>query len=208
MPPTAQYEAALFAQGHATVAGVDEAGRGCWAGPVVAAAVVLKPAALHNPAALTRIDDSKQLSAAQREHAYQQVIAHARAVGVSAVPAFLIDAYGILPATRLAMSTAILGLTLAVDALLIDALTLPDFPLPQVALIKGDAQSFSIAAASIVAKVTRDRLMQGADLAFPAYGFAAHKGYGTAAHQRALTRYGATAIHRRTFKPVLFVEEH
>jgi ribonuclease HII len=207
MAPTLEHEAALQARGLRRIAGVDEAGRGCWAGPVVAAAVVLAPAVLQSPTGLPGIDDSKQLSAAQRAAAYTAVLAAAGAVSVAAVPAFLIDAYGILPATRLAMTTAILGLSGGVDGLLIDALTLPELALPQVALIKGDARCLSIAAASIVAKVTRDRLMTAADRAFPSYGFALHKGYGTAVHQRALAAHGPAPIHRRTFKPILMLEE-
>ncbi len=207
MAPTIEHETALHARGLQRIAGVDEAGRGCWAGPVVAAAVVLAPVALRNPSLLSGVDDSKQLNATQRAAAYVQVLNFASAVSAAAVPAFLIDAYGILPATRLAMSAAILGLPGNVDGLLIDALTLPEFTLPQVALIKGDARCLSIAAASIVAKVTRDRLMIAVDRAFPHYGFAAHKGYGTAVHQQALALNGPSPIHRRTFKPLLIFEE-
>lgn len=207
MAPTTEYEAMLQARGLRRVAGVDEAGRGCWAGPVVAAAVVLTAEAQTNPALLSGVDDSKQLSAQQRAAAYAAVLRAADAISVAAVPAFLIDAYGILAATRLAMSTAVLGLAGVIDGLLIDALTLPEFAVPQTALIKGDARCLSIAAASIVAKVTRDRLMTAIDHALPDYGFAAHKGYGTALHGRALARYGPSPIHRRTFKPLLTLEE-
>jgi ribonuclease HII len=207
MAPTLEHEAALYARGLHRIAGVDEAGRGCWAGPVVAAAVVLAPAVVQSPIGLPGVDDSKQLSAAQRAAAYTAVIAAADAVSVAAVPAFLIDAYGILPATRLAMTTAILGLSGGVDGLLIDAVTLPELALPQTALIKGDARCLSIAAASIIAKVTRDRLMTAADRVFPRYGFALHKGYGTAVHQRALAAHGPSPLHRRTFKPILMLEE-
>jgi ribonuclease HII len=170
---------------------------------VVAAAVMLAPATLDNPALLAGVNDSKQLSAAARERGYDLILRWAVGVGVGIVPAFLIDAHGILPATRLAMMIALLTLPCPVDALVIDALRLPDLPLPQEALIKGDARCLSIAAASVVAKVTRDHLMQTAQLAFPVYGFAAHKGYGTAEHQRALGIYGPCALHRRTFKPLL-----
>lgn len=207
MAPTTEHEAALHARGLRRIAGVDEAGRGCWAGPVVAAAVVLTPEALSNPLGLSGVDDSKQLNALQRAEAYRAVVNAAAAVSVAAVPAFLIDAYGILPATRLAMSAAILGLSGRIDGLLIDALRLPEFALPQEALIKGDARCLSIAAASIVAKVTRDRMMVAVDRAFPHYGFAAHKGYGTAVHQQALAHHGPAPIHRRTFKPLLMLEE-
>lgn len=203
MPPTLTFEQALAQRGHRRIAGVDEAGRGCWAGPVVAAAVVLSAQALAQPELLAGVDDSKQLSPAERERLYPAVLALAADVGVGSVPAFLIDAYGIVPATRLAMTCALLSLRRLPEALLIDALPLPLLPWPQEVLIRGDSRSLSIAAASVVAKVTRDRLMAGADLAFPGYGFAAHKGYGTAAHQRALHALGPCPIHRHTFQPLL-----
>lgn len=206
MPPTTRYEQELLAQGYARIAGVDEAGRGCWAGPVVAAAVVLSPAALARPELLAGVDDSKQLTAAERERGYARVREHALGAGVGIVPAYLIDAYGIVPATRLAMITALLQLPCAPEALLIDAVPLPQLGLPQAALIRGDALALSIAAASLVAKVTRDRLMLTADRAFPGYGFAAHKGYGTAVHQRALAAHGPCPLHRRTFAPLLALE--
>ncbi len=203
MSPTITHEQVWHARGYPNCAGIDEAGRGCWAGPVVAAAVVLAPAIFRHPDLLAGVNDSKQLDAATRRRLFTQIHHHALGVGVGIVPAYLIDAYGIVPATRLAMLSALLSLPCPVDALLIDALTLPDLTLPQEALIKGDARSLSIAAASVVAKVTRDQLMQTSDLAFPGYGFAAHKGYGTAAHQRALATHGPCALHRRTFQPLL-----
>jgi ribonuclease HII len=203
MPPTSEHEQALRAAGHQRIAGIDEAGRGCWAGPVVAAAVILPPVVLDDPAALEGVDDSKQLSAAARETGYTRVLALAEGFGVGIVPAYLIDAFGIIRATRLAMLIALLQLPRAPQALLIDAVPLPEAGLPYLALIKGDARSLSIAAASLVAKVTRDRLMRTAALAYPAYGFAAHKGYGTAIHQRALAQYGACPLHRHTFAPLL-----
>lgn len=206
MAPTTQYEQALLSAGHGSVAGLDEAGRGCWAGPVVAAAVVLPPEVLAAPAALAGVDDSKQLPAAVREAQQRLVYDLAGAVGVGVVPAHLVDAYGIVAATRLAMMTALLRLPRLPDALLIDALTLPELPLPQLPLIKGDARCLSIAAASVVAKVTRDRLMQTADRAYPAYGFAAHKGYGTAQHRQALERHGPCVLHRRSFAPLIALE--
>lgn len=206
MAPTVEHELALGARGLAPVAGVDEVGRGCWAGPVVAAAVVLAPAALDRPELLSGVDDSKRLSAAEREAAMGRIAALALGVGVGVVPAYLIDAYGIVPATRLAMLAAILQLPCRPEALLIDALPLPELSLPQEALIRGDGRCLSIAAASVVAKVTRDRLMRTADLAHPAYGFAAHKGYGTAAHQRALALHGPCELHRRSFGPLIALE--
>lgn len=206
MAPTVEHELALRARGLEPAAGVDEAGRGCWAGPVVAAAVLLRPEGLDEPALLDGVDDSKQLSPAAREAALERVLAHAAGVGVGVVPAFLIDAYGIVPATRLAMHAAILQLPRSPAALLIDALPLPELSLPQTVLVRGDARCLSIAAASIVAKVTRDRLMCTADAAHPGYGFAAHKGYGTAAHQRALARSGPCALHRRSFAPLIALD--
>jgi ribonuclease HII len=185
------------------VAGIDEAGRGCWAGPVVAAAVVLPSAVIDTPALLQGVDDSKQLSRNERELQAERILATATATAVGVVPAYLIDAYGIVPATRLAMLIALLGLPCAPDALLIDAVTLPGLQVPQQALIRGDSRSLSIAAASILAKVYRDQLMHAADTAHPGYGFGDHKGYGTPYHQRALARLGPCALHRRTFQPLL-----
>ncbi len=203
MAPGLQHEQHFYTQGIRSVAGIDEAGRGCWAGPVVAVAVVFPPAVLQQPAMLPLIDDSKLLTATQRETTCTHLFLLAASIGIGIVPAYLIDAFGIVPATRLAMTTAVLSLTCPVEALLIDAVPLPELRLPQSAIIKGDALSFSIAAASIVAKVTRDRLMTAADQGYPGYQFAAHKGYGTAAHRKALQRLGPCLLHRRTFRPVL-----
>lgn len=206
MSPHIQYEQELHTAGYHTIAGIDEAGRGCWAGPVVAAAVVLSPQVLREPSLLAGIDDSKKLSEQQRERAYERIKQGAISTGVGIVPAYLIDAYGIVPATRLAMTIALLSLSMLCDALLIDAMQLHIPTLHQQALIKGDSQSLSIAAASIIAKVTRDHLMMEADRAFPGYQFARHKGYGTAIHQRALREIGICALHRRTFRPVAEIE--
>ncbi|ABY34271.1 MAG TPA: ribonuclease HII [Chloroflexus aurantiacus] len=203
MLPDLSIEHDLQRRGYANLAGIDEAGRGCWAGPVVAAAVVLSPAVYRQPDLLAGVNDSKQLTAGARERIYTSIQTHALGVGVGIVPAFLIDAYGILPATRLAMIQALLALPCAVDALIIDAVQLPGISLPQTALVRGDERSLSIAAASIIAKVTRDRLMATADHCFPHYGFALHKGYGTAVHRRALAQYGPSPLHRRTFQPVI-----
>ncbi|MGQ9928416.1 MAG: ribonuclease HII [Chloroflexaceae bacterium] len=203
MPPTIEYERALLAQGYTRIAGLDEAGRGCWAGPVVAAAVVLDDAALQQPELLAGVDDSKKLTPTMRARSYAQVCTAALGVGIGIVPAYLIDAFGIVPATRLAMLAALLQLPFLPDAALIDALRLPELTLHQEALVKGDALSLSIAAASIVAKVTRDQLMDTAHRAYPVYGFAAHKGYGTVAHRRALARHGPCPLHRRSFAPLL-----
>ncbi|MCG8350538.1 MAG: ribonuclease HII [Chloroflexales bacterium] len=202
MPPGIEHENDLCAQGRECIAGLDEAGRGCWAGPVVAAAVVLGSQVLTCPSLLTGIDDSKALTSSQRSSGYDQICSLAEGVGIGIAPSYVIDGRGIIAATRLAMTIALLSLPCCPDALLIDALTLDTIALPQRSLIRGDAQCLSIAAASVVAKVTRDRLMQTADLAYPHYGFAAHKGYGTALHRRMLREFGPCALHRMTFRPV------
>jgi ribonuclease HII len=202
MPPTLFHERDLFDAGHGCVAGIDEAGRGCWAGPVVAAAVVLSDDVLARPELLAGVDDSKALTAQQREQLYGRIRALAAGVGVGVVPASTIDALGIVPATRIAMMAALLALPCCPEALLIDAVRLDPLQLPQRALIRGDSTSLAIAAASIVAKVERDRRMRTAERAHPGYGFAQHKGYGTAAHHEALWRLGPCSLHRRTFQPV------
>lgn len=206
MAPTVLEELRLRSAGYERIAGIDEAGRGCWAGPVVAAAVVLPQAVLSNPSLLAGVDDSKKLLASQRETAFARVTELAEGWAVGVVPAHVIDSHGILVATRIAMQVALLSLPRLPDALLIDAVTLHHWPCPQRALIKGDARCLSIAAASIVAKVTRDRLMITAGQHWPAYGFAAHKGYGTAFHANALRVHGISTHHRRSFKPVAVLE--
>lgn len=200
--PDIEQEQLLQAQGYRLIAGIDEAGRGCWAGPVVAAAVVLGDAVMADPSLIAGVNDSKQLSAAQRARLAHTIREHTAAFAVGVVPAFLIDCFGIVAATRLAMELAVLHLPLMPDALLIDAVTLPTCSLPQRALIRGDSISLSIAAASIIAKTTRDQLMNAWDHQLPAFGFGKHKGYGTAAHARALRQHGPTALHRRSFRPL------
>jgi len=175
------------------VAGVDEAGRGCLFGDVVAAAVVL-PKGLVIP----DVDDSKKLSAAKREELYAIVMEKAVAVGVGRVDAGTIDRINIRQAARLAMKRAIEQLGLCPEHVLIDAETI-DVALPQTPVVRGDSLSQSIAAASIVAKVTRDRLCAEWDAAFPQYGIARHKGYGTKEHREAVLRFGPTPLHRMTF---------
>jgi ribonuclease HII len=199
--PDMRQERALIRQGHACVAGLDEAGRGAWAGPVVAAAAILPRNAMRL-AALRGVRDSKLLTPRQREALLAAIHKTALAVGVGMASHDEIDAYGIVPATRLAMQRAIGVLPLAPDALLIDALELPAVPLPQRVLFHADALCLSVAAASIVAKVTRDRWMAELDTQYPGYGFARHKGYGTAIHQQALAQFGPSAVHRMTFEPV------
>lgn len=192
---------ALFAQGYSFIAGVDEAGRGCLAGPVVAAAVILPL----DDQTLTRfagVQDSKQLTAPIRERLYDVIMQHAVAVSIGIGSVEQIDECNILQATKSAMRSAIRQLSPAPDALLLDALFLPDIPLPQHSIIKGDARCLSIAAASIIAKVTRDRMMLQLHEEYPTYGFNRHKGYGTEAHLAALQQYGVTPHHRRSFAPV------
>jgi ribonuclease HII len=202
MAPTVDEELKLSQAGHRRVAGVDEVGRGCWAGPVVAAAVVLPKAVLAKPDLLAGVDDSKTLTAREREQLAARIIALADDYAVAAVPSHVVDTHGILEATRLAMQIALLQLPKPADALLIDAVTLNGWPCPQQALIKGDARCLSIAAASIVAKVARDRMMADLGRHVPGYGFEQHKGYGTATHEQALRAYGPTTQHRRSFRPL------
>ncbi len=194
-----QEERAGWEAGYQFIAGIDEAGRGPLAGPVVAACVTLPfgkaPAGLN---------DSKQLSPAQREDLYPQIIALARGWGVGIVDAETIDRLNILRATHLAMRMALDALPpgLLPDLALIDGLPVRPFPIDQIALVKGDSRSASIAAASIVAKVTRDRLMRAYDLLYPVYGFAGHKGYCAPSPLAALAAHGPCPLHRRSFRPV------
>lgn len=206
MPPSLERERALWQAGVRLVAGVDEAGRGAWAGPVVAAAVILPPLD-ELPAELRDVDDSKCLAPAQRQKLYYAVLRHAYAWGVGIVPAQEIDRLGIVPATRKAMELALDSLTCRPEAVLVDALRLPKVSCHQEAIIRGDQLCVSIAAASIVAKVTRDHWMTAAHAWLPAYGFAHHKGYGTAEHRSALQRYGPSPIHRFSFAPVVELAE-
>jgi ribonuclease HII len=202
MPPSTDEELRMHRAGYRAIAGVDEVGRGCWAGPVVAAAVILPPELLRDPAPLAGVDDSKTLTASQREQLAVRITTLAEAWAVGSVPAHVIDSHGILAATRLAMEVALLRLPRLPDALLIDAVRLDGWRCEQLALIKGDERCMSIAAASIVAKVARDRTMAAIGRYLPHYGFAAHKGYGTAEHHRALLVLGPCAQHRRSFRPV------
>lgn len=179
---------------YGTVCGIDEAGRGPLCGPVVAAAVILPDE--YN---ILYINDSKKLSETKREEVYKEIDKYAVAYGVGIVSPERIDEINILQATYEAMRTAIHKLSVTPDILLNDAVTIPMVDIKQVPIIKGDAKSQSIAAASIVAKVTRDHLMEEYDKLYPEYGFAKHKGYGTAAHIRAIKEYGPCPIHRRTF---------
>ena len=176
------------------VCGIDEVGRGPLAGPVVAGAVILP-----EDCQILYLNDSKKLTERRRELLYEEIMEKAVAVGLGVVSQERIDEINILQATYEAMRQAIGNLKVKPDLLLNDAVTIPEVVIPQVPIIKGDAKSVSIAAASIVAKVTRDRLMEEYDKEYPEYGFAKHKGYGTAAHIAALKEFGPTPIHRRTF---------
>lgn len=198
MPTTSlDFEARAERQGYHAVAGIDEAGRGPLAGPVVAAAVIL-PAQFDLPG----LTDSKQLSERQREILFPLIRTQARAIGVGIRHAETIDRDNILQATLQAMSLAVRRLREPADYLLIDGITPIPLPLPQQTLKKGDSRSLSIAAASVIAKVIRDRMMIGYERHYPGYGFAGHKGYGSAAHLAAIARLGPSPIHRRTFRGV------
>ena len=199
--PDLSLELSLHREGYRSVAGVDEAGRGPWAGPVVAAAVML-PLNKTLATTLAGIRDSKLLSASQRERLFPLIHETALGVGVGVVPVSFIDEYGIMPATREAMCQAVSSLPLAPSYLLIDYLRLPAVSLPQQGIPKGDRKHLSIAAASIVAKVTRDSIMVEMDGLYPGYGFAQHKGYGTPQHREALHRLGVCDIHRLSFAPM------
>ena len=199
--PTLELERALWAQGVRYVAGLDEAGRGAWAGPVVAGCVILPPHPnLENEWQSLR--DSKGLTPNQRARWRERICQVAIAWGVGMAWPEEIDHMGILPATRLAMQRALEQAGLPVEHLLLDALRLPGLSLPQTALIRGDMQVMSIAAASILAKTARDALMSELDRDYPGYGFAHHKGYGVPAHRLALQRLGPSPIHRRSFGPL------
>lgn len=180
------------------IAGVDEAGRGPLAGPVVASAVVLEPSGVP-----LGIGDSKRLSVGQRLRLCEEIRRSAISIGIGVVSARAIDKVNILEATRWAMTQAVLSLEVECACVVVDGRALPDVHVPVVGVVKGDARCVSIAAASIVAKVTRDRLMERMHVLYPRYRFADNKGYGTRHHIEALRRYGPTRIHRLSFEPVL-----
>lgn len=198
--PTYDEEAVLLEEGYAVIAGVDEAGRGSLAGPVVAGAAALPVHPSGNW--ISGITDSKRLTPRQRETALRRMRDIPVAMATGAASSVEIDAMGIIGATRLSMVRAIDALPIQPDFLLLDAILLPDVDIHQRAIIKGDAKCLSIAAASIVAKVTRDDLMRELDAEYPGYGFAQHKGYATRQHLEGLENLGACPIHRRTFAPV------
>ena len=191
------FETMARRQGYRTVAGIDEAGRGPLAGPVVAAAVIL-PEDFDLPG----LNDSKQLSAKQRNRLYPMIYAQALAVGIGVSRATEIDQINILQATLKGMSRAVGRLSLPPDFLLVDGITPIPLAIEQKTLKKGDSRSLSIAAASVIAKVVRDRIMVAYDRLFPAYGFASHKGYGSRQHREAVIKYGPCLCHRRSFAGV------
>ena len=194
--PHFRFEQDAVSKGLAPVCGIDEAGRGPWAGPVVAAAVILDPARIPEG-----LDDSKKLRAAQRDALFDPIMASAQ-VGIGIADVARIDRDNILQATFWAMAEALRQLATPPRLALVDGNRAPQLPCPVRTVIAGDAESLSIAAASIIAKVTRDRIMTELDRQYPCYGFARHKGYGTAAHLRALQEHGPCPAHRRTFAPV------
>jgi len=193
-----RFERVAWRRGLVRVAGVDEAGRGPLAGPVVAAAVVLQPGRV-----IDGVDDSKRLTADERARLFEEIRRHAMAVAVGIIDAATIDRVNILEATRLAMRRALHGLAPAPELVLTDWVELAGLPFPQRNLVRGDQRSATVAAASIVAKVTRDRIMEEADRAFPQYGFGRHKGYPTEEHRWALAMHGPCPLHRRCFRGVL-----
>ena len=189
-----EYEQKARARGICQIAGIDEAGRGPLAGPVVAAAVILDP---QRP--VYGVDDSKKLSAKRRAVLKAEIEEKAVAIGVGVVDVETIDRINILEATKLAMQKAVQALAVTPELLLIDAVKLKEVSIAQEAIIKGDAQSISIAAASIIAKETRDEMLRAYDTLYPEYGFASHKGYGTQQHRDAIRQFGPLPVHRRSF---------
>lgn len=204
--PDLSFEEQLWELGIRSVAGIDEAGRGALAGPVAAAALVFDPD-LSLPSRLSGVRDSKEMTPSAREYWAGRLKEIALAWGVGFASCEEIDALGIVPATRLAVRRALEQLVVQPKHLLVDYLDLPDVALPQTSLVKGDARSLSIAAASVLAKTSRDSLCLTLDAQFPGYDIARHKGYGTSAHLAALKRLGASPAHRRSFKPIYQGEE-
>ena len=197
--PDFSFEKKLIASGHEIIAGVDEAGRGPLAGPVVAAAVIL-PKNFES----VELDDSKKLSSARREKIYNNITSPDSNViyAYSIVDEEQIDTINILRATHKAMAQAVLNLSIKPSFVIIDGMPVKDFPLPNDSIVKGDSKSLSIAAASIIAKVERDKLMLKYSKLYPEYKFEKHKGYGTKAHLEALDKFGPCKIHRKSFAPV------
>jgi ribonuclease HII len=195
--PNLRYERKLWLEGLEAVAGVDEAGVGPMAGPVVAAAVIFAPEAF-----IKGVHDSKQLSAEKREALFPLIKERAQSVGIGVAEVDEIDRHNIYHATTAAFIRAIQALALTPQHVLVDGRRIAGLAIPQTRIVGGDRKSFCIAAASIIAKVTRDRLMRDYDLSYPDYGFARHKGYCTAEHVAAVERFGPSPIHRTSFAPV------
>lgn len=201
--PTSKEEQDLYSRGYHAVVGIDEAGRGAWAGPVVAASVILDMSG-----DFARIDefgfvrDSKKISEKRREDMFEKIIAGAMAVGVGIIGNEEIDSLGILRATEMAMHESIRQTEKKVDFALVDDVPFKEFPVEFKPIVRGDGKVISIAAASIVAKVTRDRIMRELAEAHPEYGFDGHKGYGTQAHRQAMEKHGVLEIHRKSYAPV------
>ncbi len=198
--PNSRFEKEAASQGGTRIAGVDEAGRGPLAGPVVAVAVVLS-----RGERIAGINDSKLLPATERERLFKKILQTASGVGIGIISAETIDEINILQATRLAMARAVMEIDPAPDYLLIDGPIKLDLKIRQKPIIKGDRLSVSVAAAAIVAKVTRDRIMKELHEQYPVYGFDRHKGYGTAVHREAIVKYGPCPAHRKCFRGVLGV---
>jgi ribonuclease HII len=198
--PNLNHEDELKSQGYELVSGIDEAGRGALAGPVVAGAVILPQSASLTWFEMVR--DSKELDHRKRETLFEFIMKEALAVGIGVVPPQVIDSINILKATKLAMMQAVENLPRQPSFLLIDRVTLSQCPIPQKGITRGDRLCLSIACASIIAKVTRDRMMQEFDQTYPGYGFAQHKGYGTGEHISCLRKLGPSPIHRLYFAPV------
>lgn len=197
--PGLQLELELWHKGYELIGGVDEVGRGAWAGPIMAGAVVLpqKDDLQHSPAG---VRDSKKMSATQRDYWTNEIKSVALAWSIGSVSNLEIDRIGILPANRLAMQRAIEGLVISPQYFLLDFIHWKDCPYPCQKLVKGESQSLSIAAASVLAKTTRDACMRELDEQFPGYKFSRHKGYGTAIHRAAIQDLGLAEIHRKSFK--------
>jgi ribonuclease HII len=200
--PDMRLESELHKQGYRLIAGLDEAGRGAWAGPVAAGVIILPIDRLDLLSKLDGVRDSKMLSPKQREFWEVSLKEIALAWSVGMVSARKVDTVGLIAATRLAMQRAIDGLSLPPEFLLIDHLLLPENSLPQTALPHGDVSVLSISSASIIAKVARDRKMVEYDQQHPGYGFSRHKGYGTPQHQQALKELGPSPLHRKSFQPI------
>lgn len=200
--PDLTIELELLGDGCSTLAGLDEAGRGAWAGPVVAAAVVLPIDRSDLAKSLAGVRDSKQMTPSQREHWASVIHQIALGIGLGVASSKEVDQRGLIAATREAMGRALIDLRKQPEHLLIDHLPLPDIPLPQTVLTRGDSRALSIASASVIAKVARDHMMVDLDEHHPGYGFARHKGYGTPQHRAALTHLGPCPSHRFSYAPV------